>query len=211
MQILLYLRYVRKIINSPGTAFKIGMGCVRGTWYILFYRFKRGNVKIRFPFFAYTKVNISGPGKVFIDKGLSTELNNCDSFTIKTLSKDAEVIIGKNCGLSGLTIRCHGRVMIGDNTLMAATLIQDVNIVSEDSARQNNTPPGSSIIIGNNVWIAANSLVLANSKIGNNSVIGSNGLIYDYEVPAKTLAFANPVRRCIPITPLSKLTSRNTP
>ncbi len=208
---MLYLRYLKKIINSPMAAYNRFVGLLRGIWYILFYWFKKGDVKIRFPFYAYTKVNISGPGKVFIDKGLSTELNNCDSLTIKTLSKDAEVIIGKNCGLSGVTIRCKGRIVIGDNTIMAATLIQDVNIVSADSPIRNDTPSDSAIIIGNNVWIAANALVLANSKIGNNAVIGSNGLIYDYEVPAKTLAFANPVRRCIPITPLSKLTSRNTP
>ena len=204
----MYWKYFKKIIRSPVKACKRLWALVRGTWYIIFFRVTKKDVLILFPFWVYCKVHISGPGKVFIDRGCETSWNNFYYLNIQTLSENAKVVIGKSCGLSGVTIRCAGDVVIKDNTWMASTLIQDINIVSQHVSKDK-IKPDSSITIGKDVWCAANAIVLANSVIGDGSVIGSNGLIYNFEVPSKSLAAANPVRRCVPTMFLQNILSHS--
>ena len=201
-------KYFTKTVRSPVKVCKRIWALSRGIWYIVFYRITKKDVVIRFPFWVYCRVHISGPGRVFIDRGCETGWNNFYYLNIETLSENAKVVIGKGCGLSGVTIRCAGNVVIKDNTWMAATLIQDINIVSQRVSKEE-IKPGSSIIIGKDVWCAANAIVLANSIIGDGSVIGSNGLIYNFEVPSKCLAAANPVRRCVPTVLLQNILHRS--
>jgi len=197
-----------KIWSSPRQAFNIFKAIVRGTWYIIYYRITQKDVVIRFPFYVYAKVEISGPGKVFIDKGCSTGWNNFYHLSINTLNKDAVVYIGRKCGLSGLTIRCGDKVVIGDRSIMAATLIQDVIMVTDSVAGKVGVSPD--IHIGSDVWIAGNAFVLPGSNVGDRCVIGSNGLIYNRNIPADSFAGGNPVQRPLPINKLLKLLSSTT-
>lgn len=206
-----YLQLLKKLVRSPRSLFSLIKCVLWGLFYIILYRLTRRNTIIKFPFFCHAKVEISGPGKVFIDRGCSVWINVFDHLVIHTLSTKAEVKIGKNCTLGGLTIRCRGKVTMGDNVLTAANLIQDVVIASHapSFSTENNQEFALSIWIGNNVWLGGQSFVLAGSSIGNGSVIGTNGLIHDAIVKDSCLLAGNPAIRPVPIDKIIKLQERS--
>lgn len=202
-----YLRLLGKLVRSPRTLFPLINSVSRGLFYICWFRVTGRNTIIKFPFICRTRVEISGPGKVFIDRECSVCMNAFEHMVIKTLSPEAEVRIGKNCTLGGLTIRCRGKVTIGDNVLTAANLIQDVMIASSCTStslgdKQKFVSP---IKIGNDVWLCGQSLVLAGSSIGDGAVIGVNGLLLHTAAKDSCLASGNPVMRPVPIDKIIKL------
>jgi len=89
-------------------------------------------VKIGFPFFAYYRVRIYGPGRVKIGKYCSVFPNVFRGLTIITLSPHSHVIVGDECDLGGMTIRCKKRIEIGSKTLGASSLIQDTLFVNSN-------------------------------------------------------------------------------
>jgi len=202
------IKVLLKLIFSPKAFYRLCIALMRGTLYIVWIRLFRKNIKIRFPFFCYSKVEISGNGKVFIDRGCAVWTNSFDHLVISTLSPEAEVNIGKRCTLGGLTIRCLGKVRIGDNVLTAATLIQDVPIVcAKFCTSSTKKMQKSQISIGNDTWLGAQSVVLAESGIGNGSVLGLNALLFKLIVEEGCLAVGNPAMRPIPIRKLNVLKS----
>jgi len=196
-----YLRFLGNLVRSPRALFSLIKGVLWGLFYICWFRVTGRYTVIRFPFICHARVEISGPGKVFIDRGCSVWMNTFEHLVIKTLSPEAEVRIGKNCTLGGLTIRCRGKVSIGDNVLTAANLIQDVMIVSHavSSSPEEKQASALPIKIGNNVWLGGQSLVLAGSCIGEGSVIGVNGLVRHTDVKESCLVSGNPAMRPVPI------------
>ena len=56
------IQKVIRYLKNPNKAKKKLIGLLRGSFYIVFYRLTKRNVKIKFPFYAYTKVKIEGPG-----------------------------------------------------------------------------------------------------------------------------------------------------
>jgi acetyltransferase-like isoleucine patch superfamily enzyme len=202
-----YFRLLWKLTQSPRAFFSLIKAVLLGFFYIGWFRITQRNAVIKFPFLCHAKVEISGPGKVFIDRGCSVWMNTFEQLVIQTLSPEAEVRIGKNCTLGGLTIRCRGKVFIGDNVLTAANLIQDVMIVSRapSSSTEDYPESASSIRIGNNVWLGGQSLVLAGSSLGDGSVVGVNGLIYHTAVKDNCLVAGNPAMRPVPIDKVVKL------
>jgi acetyltransferase-like isoleucine patch superfamily enzyme len=199
-------KWVFKQLSSPKAFYRISLAVVKGTLYIAWTRLFRNNVIIRFPFLCYTKVQIFGPGKVFIDRGCSVWPNTFEHLVIHTLSPEAEVHIGKKCSLAGLTIRCFGKVDIGDNVLTAANLIQDVPIASAEFCTSiTKTIHPTAILIGNNTWLGGLALVLTDSKIKDGSVLGMNALSFKSIVGEGCLATGNPVMRPIIISKLDTL------
>lgn len=200
------IKFIWNLVKRPSKFLAYCMAFLLGSFYIVWYKVTRHNVTIRFPFLCHDKVDICGPGKVFIDSRCQVWMNTFDHLVIMTLSPDAEVHIGKNCDLGGLTIRCRKKVDIGDNVLAAANLIQDIPIVNENeiNSKMKKYKP-STIMVGNNVWMAAQSLILGESRIGNQSVLGMNALLYNSTVSNDCLCFGNPTTRPISIDKLSKL------
>mgnify|MGYP001233806142 CR=1 FL=1 len=138
-----------------------------------------------------------------IDKKCSVFYNKHHGLTIHTLSKDAAVTIGKGCDLGGLTIRCNSSVNIGDHTMTAYSLIQDVLIVntSRDHANQSGgyMMPSRNIRIGSNVWLGGQACVLQGSDIGDGCVLSVSSCILDTKTSNDCLLIGSPMRRGMPI------------
>lgn len=109
---------------------------------------------------------------------------------ISTSNRDAILIIGNNCGFSGVTIWCFKSIRIGNNVRVGANVV-----IMDGDAHQDDKRSGMNkdIIIDNNVWIGANVTVLKGVHIGENSVIGM-GSIVTKDIPANTVAAGNPCR-----------------
>jgi len=175
----------------------------------LYYRVFRDNVKICFPFLAFVKVTILGPGTVFIDKGCHAQKNVFRGLTIVTHSADSLVSIGAKSLLGGLTIRCHERIELGKKTMTAVSLLQDSLIYNADEVSSqvdtNIFLRPSPVILGANVWLGPDSIVLGGSKIGNDSVLAAGTWCFGNQIGDYCLVSGNPAKRPVPIDKLLKL------
>lgn len=119
-------------------------------------------------------------------------------FSITT--RNANLIIGNNVGISGSTIYATSCVRIGDNVLIGSgCLITDSDSHpidpmerlkdSDNQILTRNAP----ICIENNVFIGARSIVLKGVRIGENSVIGA-GSVVTKDIPANCIAAGNPAK-----------------
>lgn len=197
------LQTINKFLKNPGHFLFITQGLLRGSFYIIYYKLVRHNVKIDFPFFAYSSVTIIGAGSVKIGKNCHVFENVFRGLTIVTFSRTATVTIGERCSLGGLTIRCFERVEIGDDTMTAVSLVQDsffTNMSAAESVGKNATLIAKPIFIGNNVWLGGHCCVLRGCKIGNDSVLSACAVSYDIDIKEFSLGSGNPVRRAVPIS-----------
>ena len=201
------LKFLRYIWDRPFEGISIFIALARGGFYILKYRIiSRGKVRIDFPFFCYTHIRISGEGRVRIGKGCSVFVNNFERFVVQTLTQSAAVTIGRKCSLGGGTIRCAGRVQIGNRVMMAANLLQDVPFgtsLAHDQLQLDS--PYSHIIIGDDVWLSARSIVLWQSSMGDRSILGLGAVLCGQSIGDGYLVLGSPARRPIPIASLLKM------
>lgn len=202
---------LRKFFKNPVYYLHTIKAYVSGTLYVVYYRITKRNVKIGFPFLAYGKVKIIGPGSVSIGKKCAVAENVFRGLTIVTLSKDASVTIGnRGCLLAGLTIRCYKRVSIGDDLMTAISLVQDTLFVNKKEAEfkirhKQDILQSESVDIGNNVWLGARSCVLGGSRIGNDCVLAACSLCCRITIKNYSLGSGNPVKRALPIEQLLAL------
>lgn len=108
---------------------------------------------------------------------------------LSTHDEKAKIIIGDNCGFSGVTIGAATEIRIGNNVLCGAnSVITDFDWHLNISG----TNPAP-VIIHDNVWIGLNAVVLKGVEIGENSIIGANSLVVK-NIPANVIAGGNPCK-----------------
>lgn len=195
-------RFMRVFINEPINGWELLIAFIKGTYYIIFYRIINPNVVIHFPFLAFYKVRIIGPGSVKIGKNCWAQKNVFKGLTIVTLSKKAKVFIGEDCALGGLTIRCFDEVKIGDRVLIGNSLIQDVpfceiGMVKSLYGRDKITP--LPISVGNNVWIGMGTCILSGTIISDDSTMSVGSFSYNIEINEYCLSSGNPIIRSVQI------------
>lgn len=188
------------LLKNPNEIPKTVLALLRGLFYIVYYRIFAHSVKIGFPFLAYAKVNISGPGRVEIGGGCDVFKNVFKGLAIVTLSKDSIVEIGKKCSLGGLTIRCRTKVTLGDRVMTAVSLVQDSFFIYEESITEGRSVPESKpASIGPNVWLGGECIILGGSSIGEDSVVAAGALCIDASMKDYSLVSGNPARKALPI------------
>jgi acetyltransferase-like isoleucine patch superfamily enzyme len=109
---------------------------------------------------------------------------------ISTMRKGANIIIGKNCGFSGVSITAFDNVTIGESVRVGAnSVIMDGDFHLDDPR----TSPPAPIIIKDNVWLGYGVVVMKGVTIGENSVIGVNSIVTK-DIPANVIAAGNPCK-----------------
>lgn len=109
---------------------------------------------------------------------------------ISTEKPGAEIIIGNNCGFSGVSINCFKSITIGNNVRVGA------NCVIADSDFHLDDPrvgPARSIVIKDDVWLGYGVIVMKGVTIGKNSVIGMNSIV-THDIPDNVIAAGNPCK-----------------
>jgi len=118
---------------------------------------------------------------------------------LRTLFEGATITIGQDSGLSGSTITCASKIIIGKRCLIGAdVLIMDTDFhpVKHETRNSVNLPyPAESdrIEIGDDVFIGARSIILKGVKIGNGCVIGA-GSVVTSSLPSMTISAGNPAK-----------------
>ncbi|RZK14297.1 MAG: acyltransferase [Flavobacterium sp.] len=113
---------------------------------------------------------------------------------ISTQSKDAEIIIGNNCGMSGVVIGAKQSIIIGDNVMLGANVLItdfDWHPVNSWERRDASKAKSKPIKIEDNVFIGYSSTILKGTTIGENSVIGANSVVTS-NIPPNVIAGGNP-------------------
>ena len=115
---------------------------------------------------------------------------------ISALGKNAEVKIGNNVGLSGVSINSRNSITIGNNVIIGGgSAVWDTDFHPADykvrkvSPNQGKSAP---IFIGNDVFICARVIILKGVSIGDRSVI-SAGAVVNKSVPNDSIVFGNPM------------------
>lgn len=200
-------RFAGKLLANPRAALETGSALLRGTWYAVFLRLTRPNVRIQLPFLAYAPVRISGQGSVFIGRRCTVLLNTFEGLSITTLDPRASVHIAGRCNLGGTTIRCANRVEFGERVMAAACLIQDTMFVTASSSRLVSTAP-EEIRIGANAWLTSQTIVLGGTHIGDGSVLTLSSVSYRSKVPPAHVAFGNLAYNTLSIVGLHTIRTR---
>ena len=152
----------------------VGKKC-RFNGLVKFYRFTPSNIKI-------------GYGCIFNSRHTSNLIGVNHKCIISTLSSQASLVIGDNCGFSGTTIGCFSSITIGNDVRVGA------NVLITDSDWHLDDPrSGSSCPIVNNVWIGYGAIIKKGVTIGENSVIGMNSVVTK-DIPANVVAAGTPCR-----------------
>lgn len=150
--------------------------------------------KVYFYRFPYSKIEI-GEGVEFRSDKTSNQIGLMRRCIVSTLSPEAQIVIGENCGLSGVSIGAEKGIYIGANVMVGAnSLITDTNWHNvHPEKRQLRDPEPGEVIIEDNVFIGYGSIILKNVRIGKNSVIGA-GSVVTKNIPANVIAAGNPCR-----------------
>jgi acetyltransferase-like isoleucine patch superfamily enzyme len=118
---------------------------------------------------------------------------------IRTVRPGAQLHIGDDVGVSGVTICAALRVEIGSNCLIGAnTTIIDTNFHPLDPATWWTSPVPTpkatdAVTIGNDVFIGAGAYILRGSTIGDGAVIGAASVVSGH-VPSHSTFAGNPAR-----------------
>ena len=116
---------------------------------------------------------------------------------IRTMGPSAELVLGKNVGLSG-TVICAGlSIEIGEGTILgsgAMVLDNDFHVPEgewgwNNEYRENARP----IRIGRGVFIGARAIILKGVTIGDRATIGAGAVVVK-NVPAGQIAAGNPAK-----------------
>jgi acetyltransferase-like isoleucine patch superfamily enzyme len=112
-----------------------------------------------------------------------------------TRSKNAEITIGNDFGITGGSIIAMEKVEIGNRVLVGGNcLITDTDFHPLDMDTRIMQPhhaPGRPVSIADDVFIGAQSIILKGSTIGRASVIGA-GSVVSGEIPPNVVAAGNP-------------------
>jgi acetyltransferase-like isoleucine patch superfamily enzyme len=109
---------------------------------------------------------------------------------------EGKLSIGKNVGMSGVSISCFDRIEIGDNVLIGSgALISDTDAHSlhyldrEDPTATAKAP----VLIADDVFIGARAIVLKGVSIGKGAVVGA-GAVVTKDVPPMVIVGGNPAK-----------------
>jgi acetyltransferase-like isoleucine patch superfamily enzyme len=116
---------------------------------------------------------------------------------LRTLHEGAEILIGDDVGMNGVTIAAVESVRIGNGVLMGANAtVVDTDfhpLAPKDRHRGDMLPPTAPTTIGDNVFLGYNSLVLKGVTIGRDAVVSACSVVVR-DVPAGAIVAGNPAR-----------------
>lgn len=108
---------------------------------------------------------------------------------LQTGTKKGRIIIGDNCGFSGVCIVSDENVIIGNNVIIGA----NSKIGDRDGHKDILATTPSSIEIGNNVFIGMGCIILKGVHIGENSIIAA-GAVVTKNIPSNVIAGGVPCK-----------------
>lgn len=149
--------------------------------------------------------NVSFNGHAFLDRFKHSTISIGDNCTfnshiefnprgcrrciLHTANDFSKIVIGNNCGFSGVSIVSHKEIVIGDNVMIGA----DTQIGDTDDHNDILGTEDASVHIGNNVFVGMHCMILKGVTIGDNSIIAA-GSVVTKDIPANVIAGGVPCK-----------------
>lgn len=146
-----------------------------------------------------SRVYVGSRGQ-FVSRSMHTALGVNHPVVIRTLSSDAEIVIGEDFGMSGGSICARDRVQIGDGVLLGANVtIADTDFHPLHSphrryAKLVGDEATAAVDIRDNVFIGTGAFIGKGVIIGENSVIGAHSVVTK-SVEPNSIAAGNPAKK----------------
>ena len=138
-----------------------------------------------------------GDGVIVNSALRSNPLGCAQPCVLRTLAPGAELVLGRNVGLSATVLCALKSIQIGEGTLFGAgVLVLDNDFhCPADGWQWGEALPDSArpVVIGRGVFVGARAIILKGVTIGDRAVIGA-GAVVTREVPARHCAVGNPAR-----------------
>lgn len=113
---------------------------------------------------------------------------------VRTISDGAEIVIGRDVGLSGCVISAAKSIRIGDRVLIGSgALIFDSDLHPLEAGIRHGRGKCAPIVIEDDALIGARAIILKGVAIGKGAIVGA-GAVVAKDVPAGARAVGNPAR-----------------
>ncbi len=128
-----------------------------------------------------------------------TALGVSHPVVLRTLRVTAEIIIGRDSGISGGSICAAKSIRIGRECLFGADVMvadSDFHSIKSEGRRFNTDEDSinvSPVVVGDNVFVGSRSVILKGVNIGENSVIGAGSVVIK-DVASDAIAAGCPAR-----------------
>jgi len=190
-----------RLVKTPYLLVPGALAWLKGWWYRIVFRLQGKQFRAG-PFFrVYGPLRLTGPGRVHFGRNCLIISDAIKPVCIRTLTPEAEVIMGDDAGLNGTSIQCVTRVEIGPWSNIADAYITDTaaHTLSRNRRQQSVLEADAAPVrIGSNVWISVQVVILHGVSIGDNSVVGACSLVR-HDIPADVFGAGNPFRVIRPI------------
>lgn len=119
---------------------------------------------------------------------------------IATFSKDAEILLENNVGMSGVSINCTNRCVFKEGVMLGANVnVWDTDFHPIDPQERIHQcsildAKSSPVLLERNVWIGANTTILKGVTIGENTVVGAMSLV-NKDLPSNSVCAGNPAKK----------------
>lgn len=171
------------------------IGRIISSFFILFYKLRYGRrVQFGKNILINHRFKIKGNGKLTLGDNLhlwAHEEPNAFHF----YHPNAQISIGHNTTLNGITCHCYTKISIGDHCLAGSAIVMDTDFHNwEDPGHvlhgQKMSKPVS---IGEGVWLGGQCAVLKGIQIGDGAVVGFRAVVTK-EVNARSVVAGNPAK-----------------
>lgn len=113
---------------------------------------------------------------------------------IRTVSDNAEVVIGRDVGMSGCVVSATKSIHMGDRVLLGSgALVFDSDLHPLEPGVRRGRGKCAPIVIEDDVFIGARAIVLKGVTIGKGAVVGA-GAVVTKNVPAGAHVAGNPAK-----------------
>ena len=180
-----YISYLNRIVALITTVYCRFIMRIMGIQYGKNIKFRGRTMFLRTP-----NTNIAIGNNVSFNSLSRYNYRGINHRCIIQTGKNGNIIIGDNCGFSGVSIVSSIGVTIGKNVMCGTNVIIGDRNDHEDRYPQFKP---EKIIIKDNVWIGMNSVIMKGVTIGDNSIIGANSIVTK-DIPANCIAAGNPCK-----------------
>lgn len=178
------------------------------SWVITYLKFKLNKVQFHTDFVSngipVTGISLSSKVRIghsfYMNNGLYNNMIGRQQPCFFIVSKDCELTIGNNVGISGTTFVCQKKITIEDNVRIGGgTVIYDTDFHSMHTKERTVRPEiidnivKKEVVIKDSAFIGAHCTILKGVVIGRNSIVGACSVVTK-SIPDNEVWAGNPAK-----------------